>query len=69
MVNGLNRGGVFWGLACNFVLLTMGDFMVGIDEGGMGMAFKYYGDAWVVVYSRAVVVLLAGGGNATRGRW
>ena len=35
----------------------------------MGMAWKFYGDAWVVVYSRAVVVLLAGGGSATRGRW
>ena len=33
VVNGLNRGGCFWGLACNFVLLTMGDFMMGIDEG------------------------------------
>lgn len=42
--------------------------MMGMDR-GMGMAFKYYGDAWVVVYSRTVVMLLAGGGNATRGRW
>ena len=32
------------------------------------MAWISYGDALVVGYSRAVVVLLAGGGNATRGR-
>lgn len=42
--------------------------MVGMD-GGMGMAWMFYGDAWVVVYSRAVVALLADGGNAARGRW
>ena len=44
--------------------------MVGIDEEGWdGMAMEILWDAWVVVYSRAVVVLLAGGGSATRGRW
>ena len=42
--------------------------MVRIDE-GMGMDGMFYGDAWVVVYSRAVVVLLAGGGSAACGRW
>lgn len=42
--------------------------MVRMDR-GMGMAWMFYGDAWVVVYSRAVVVLLADGGSAARGRW
>lgn len=61
MVNGLNRGGVFWGLARNFVLLTMGDFMVGIDEGD--------GDGLEVLWGCLGGCLLAGGGSATRGRW
>ena len=41
--------------------------MVRID-GGMGMAWMFYGDAWVVVYSRAVVMLLAAAGSAACGR-
>ena len=62
-----SRGIVSWGLAFKFVLLTMVGDMGGMD-GGMGMAWMFYGDAWVVVYSRAVVVLLTGGGSAACGR-